>query len=821
MEESPRPQKRARTTPPTDICAKGPENQLHGAQLLLALPSLLAHPPTHSEHKRALALSLLALRRCLGLPNPGRDNGSRGQAGTALDLSQPDECRAWCALAEIGLCVLEGGFGGEAWAAGVESEVDKALGKAAPIAQRHPSLASYPPYLTRLSARAAPHRARQLLRPSPSTFGSSAVANAGGTTAYYYTHLAWADHLLQAMLYPVPSSFSAPSATPKHRPALKSSSSAKQKSGTPVKSSSVPTREKDKDVQRDLAALRAALAPLFSAPHANVGLLARVIELRALIALGRWAEVGAALERAESAVGIVFPAAPAPAPAPAPTSTTDTGMDVDGEEDKKEDPPLYTTSPFHAALVVHILVLGVVWFAYSVTPASAPVSDSENGNGAGGKDGGSGSTAVSARLMLLYSLLDAGVYNGKCRAQQDVDMALESEGVLENDANPPLPRTYARFPSTRRRPPCIYVQHTHACFMRLDILLARLGAVICSKCVNLLQVGRKPKRKTFVLEGLGVVDREAQRELRVSRWASAGDVQAVELQMAKIKADLMCELIAVSIMRSEFDDAEKTLDAVIAHARTHRLFGGTLAHRVTLLHAQLAHALGRPARARTCYRVAARLAEEADDASGMVAARAGEVALLVGMRARARARAGERSLVPPLADEAEAAFVDVEDEDGEGELARIGKEVAGACRGLGGAMRAVGEVLEGVLTTEILKAKQHFRNALTYATDCQDNHLRALILALIAAHYLHTAGDQAQKMLATCEQLAAGLGAPGKKGKERVDAVGNAPLRLWAGERFLELHKRDGRDDLIQKREEANGLLRDAVVTLTQRERAQ
>jgi hypothetical protein len=40
-------------------------------------------------------------------------------------------------------------------------------------------------------------------------------------------------------------------------------------------------------------------------------------------------------------------------------------------------------------------------------------------------------------------------------------------------------------------------------------------------------------------------------------------------------------------------------------------------------------------------------------------------------------------------------------------------------------------------------------------------------------------------MLATCEQLAAGLGAPGKKGKELVDAVGNAPLRLWVGERFL------------------------------------
>ncbi|KAJ7124490.1 hypothetical protein C8R44DRAFT_619778, partial [Mycena epipterygia] len=199
-------------------------------------------------------------------------------------------------------------------------------------------------------------------------------------------------------------------------------------------------------------------------------------------------------------------------------------------------------------------------------------------------------------------------------------------------------------------------------------------------------VGRKPKRKTFVLEGLGVADREAGRELRVPRWASAGDVRAVDSQMARIKADLMCELVG-------------TLDAVIAHARTHGLFGGTLAHRITLLHAQLAHALGRPARARTCYRVAAHLAQEAGDAAGAVAARAGEIALLVGLRARARAKAAGREQAP-LAEEEEG-LADV----GEAELARMGREVAGACRGLGGAMRAVGEVLEGVLTGEILKAK--------------------------------------------------------------------------------------------------------------------
>lgn len=644
---------------------------------------------------------------------------ARASANGVEVLSPPDECRAWCALAEIGLCVLEGGFGTEAWAVGVGGEVERALGKALIIAQKHPSLAAYTPHLTRLSARAAPQRARQLLKPAPTAFG----ATMGITTAYYYSHLAWVDYLLQALLHPAP----APT-----KSALKSTKAP----GTPIKTTTIT---------RDLAALRSALSPLLSSSHANVALLARAIELRALIALGRWAEVASSLHNVEAEVGVVFPVVLSP-------------------------PPIYMTSPFHAALVVHILVLGVVWFAYSAA------------------GGGSGSTAVSARLTLLYAVLDAGVYNGKCRPAGT--NGLETQGVLEVTLDPSLPS--------------LYIRTTH------PRVLYALGYLISAVARRDL-VGRKPKRKTFVLEGLGVVSREAGRELHVPRWATAADVAAVELQMAKIKADLMCELIGVSIMRSEFDEAERTLDAVIAHVRTHGLFGGALAHRITLLHAQLAHALGRAARARTCYRVAAQLAYEAGDASGAVAARAGEITLLVGLRARARARAGGQPLTP-LA-EAEEGLVDVEEAD----LVRLCHEVAEECRGLGGAMRAVGEVLEGVLTTEILTAKQHFKDALAYATECQDNHLRALILALIAAHYLHTAGDQAQKMLGTCEQLAAGLGAPGQKGKERIDAVGNAPLRLWVGERFLELHKRDGRGDLVQKREDANGLLRQAVVSLSKR----
>ena len=95
--------------------------------------------------------------------------------------------------------------------------------------------------------------------------------------------------------------------------------------------------------------------------------------------------------------------------------------------------------------------------------------------------------------------------------------------------------------------------------------------------------------------------------------------------------------------------------------------------------------------------------------------------------------------------------------------------------------------------------RQHLKRALELATRSLDNHLRALILALVSAHYLHTAGDHARAMLQTCEQLAAGLGATAKgivSSGDRAPAtapppspstvsVGNAPLGLWVGERFL------------------------------------
>lgn len=132
--------------------------------------------------------------------------------------------------------------------------------------------------------------------------------------------------------------------------------------------------------------------------------------------------------------------------------------------------------------------------------------------------------------------------------------------------------------------------------------------------------------------------------------------------------------------------------------------------------------------------------------------------------------------------------------------------------------------------------------ALGLVTKAQDNHLRALVLALIASQYFHTAGDHALEMLQTCEQLAAGLGAPPNKPAPKEPGqkhaapvlVGNAPLGLWVGERFLgkivtsilgnvcsdkisELFKRAGKESRVQKQTAINAHLAKAVEDLARR----
>jgi hypothetical protein len=97
-------------TPPPDSPTPA-LRPLPPAILLLALPGLLALPPTHPDFGFSLFLSLRSLRQCLTLP------------ALALDI----ECHAWTSLAEVGMRVMESGFcsqeGGCDWAVGIHTEV--------------------------------------------------------------------------------------------------------------------------------------------------------------------------------------------------------------------------------------------------------------------------------------------------------------------------------------------------------------------------------------------------------------------------------------------------------------------------------------------------------------------------------------------------------------------------------------------------------------------------------------------------------------------------------------------------------------------------
>jgi hypothetical protein len=281
---------------------------------------------------------------------------------------------------------------------------------------------------------------------------------------------------------------------------------------------------------------------------------------------------------------------------------------------------------------------------------------------------------------------------------------------------------------------------------------------------------------------------------------------------------------------------------VISYTRTQGIFPSYVA-RLTLHEAQLAHAQNKPERALDCYQVASWLSRKRDsrtstfprytkpatikkytngteplntnaDNDEMIggeedtwinaAARAGELWLRIGLL--------RQSLPTKMGEE--------EREKELNRLRKIGESVTKDCRGLGGTLEAIAEVLDSCLTKEFTTAKYnflffvssltdmfrnrtHLRRAMNLATNSGDNHLRALVLSLIASHFLHTSYDYAEQMLKSADSLAASLGSQPKsssknqdvlnspvKGGDRVHApkaqqVGNVHLRMWIGERCL------------------------------------
>ncbi|KAG8683669.1 hypothetical protein FRC08_014142 [Ceratobasidium sp. 394] len=305
-------------------------------------------------------------------------------------------------------------------------------------------------------------------------------------------------------------------------------------------------------------------------------------------------------------------------------------------------------------------------------------------------------------------------------------------------------------------------------------------------------VGRKPRRMVFAAEGLRATE-EVGIDVAFPVWATLEDMKQTELRLAEIRADLLCELVSIATMRSEFDVAEQRLTELIAHTRDFGLFE-SFAPRIALHHAHFAHARGREDRAISCYEAAIRSSPPGSYIH--TSSRASLLALQIGIAARNRHLAPPNTPAPPSPP--------------------LDTTILTACTHslspLSHILRAPG--------LPIVRAKEQLKLALDGATRAQDNYTRALVVAMSAAHYMHTAETHAGTMLGTVKQLAAGMGAveKGKDGdagkKTGGGSVGNAPLGLWVGLRLSELYKRAGEAEQAKKQDAKNKRLLKVVAEI-------
>ncbi|KAF9236547.1 hypothetical protein BU15DRAFT_49857 [Melanogaster broomeanus] len=715
--------------------------------LLLALPGLLVHPPTHESYPLSLFLSLRALRTCL-----------------ELKALTPDvECRAWTGLAEVGLRAIESGFstsGEHDWANGLDVEVEKAIGKGLLIAQKHPSLRPLRHHLSLLNAHFAFQSnnakfSHALLRRLIASFTPS-----DPPSIVYVAHLALITQL----------------------------------TSTPATSRDTSTFAPE--LQATLSAITALSMFAAQNRHPAIEDLAAVLRVSVLVMAEMWDLVGDALGAAERALclafnngqGVEHPKGQESHEAKQPTpealmrsyardvhnsASTQSQLQSNATAPHLDNIP-EASSPKDASptqrpkandaltlsLTAHVLILGTMYHTHTGCARS-----------------------VEPRLASLHTLMDSGTLVGGPNADGLVEIPLPGHGSV------PLRTTHPRI---------------------LFLLTFLLSAVAKRD-----PVGRRPKKRVFAK--CGVTQCREGRE--VPLWASWGTVEEIEQRTLLIEADLLCELVTVSIQRSDFDAAENHLATLIAHTRTYDFFPAYAA-RIALHHAHLAHAVGDTEYAGTCYRVAAHLDGAGPVVSGVTlgggfiaaAARAGEALLRIGLAA---ARSFPRSSVP-ASDGQDTHQLDTH-------TIAIAKDALVRCSASSSApLPALGALISAALSrSHIIKSKTLLKHALALLGAAGDNHLRALVLAVVGAQYVYTAPAHAMEVLAVCETLGAGMGAHANKPKEDEiatvqplegsETIANAPLRLWVGERFLELFKRAGKDSLVRKQEAFNAVYQSAV----------
>ncbi|KAG9121950.1 hypothetical protein FRC07_001866 [Ceratobasidium sp. 392] len=789
----------------SELDSSDDKDATNAATVLLALPMLVSYPPDHPMHIPGLRASLKALRQCTGINNGNestedegvsrkRAKNEDGRTSVVGETMTPElEVRAWMALAEIGMMVLNArcsrwGESDESawqWTAGVEQDIDTALLKGVrtlALATSLPSLRAYKDPLTLLSARAAtPKRAIKIL-----TTLLASTSSFPPTKHTYEAYLALAD----LHLYPP-------------------GGGGKLNLGAGLHVlSQLRTRAEDTG---DVA----------------VAQLATVAMMRARVVFctdGVTEDIGSekledSLRKAEAELGITASQAGATESGGAEqekTENTTVAKTVMGDVSNRAQPSNTSSSPFiptqpsaappskpypptpnHSStpaappavstepepsyiqhLRAHILFLGITLFTYL---------------------GHAGSTAK--RVARVHAILDSGLLeyesevcfcgmrtgedrSGGTGGRKEVPtvdkLGVQPDGEEEEEERDTCPcvRSFV-LPIPLSEGDKLMVRTTHP---RVMFELAFLVSSVSRRDV----VGRKPRRMVFASEGVRASE-EMGIDVAFPVWATLRDMQQTELRLAEIRADLLCELVAIATMRSEFDAAEQRLAELVAHARNFGLFE-TFVGRIALHHAHLAHARGREERAISCYEATIRSSQPGSYIH--TSARASLHALQLGVSARSRHLASPNTPAPPPP--------------------QLDSTILAACTHslspLAHILRAPG--------LPIVRAKEQLKLALDGATRAQDNYTRALAVAMSASHYMHTAENHAGTMLGTVKQLAAGMGAveKGETSKKGGNgSVGNAPLGLWVGLRLSELYKRAGDAEQAKKQDAKNKKLLKAV----------
>ncbi|KAJ1302990.1 hypothetical protein OPQ81_003282 [Rhizoctonia solani] len=751
------------------------------ATVLLAIPMLISYPPDHPLHIPGLRVSLRVLRRCTGL-TLHNDNAKRvkgnGWIGHGEAMTPELEIRAWMALAEVGMMVLgtrcsRWGLDDQVaweWTTGVEQDIDTALRKGLGLATSLPSLRSFKEPLTLLSARAAtPKRAVKIL----STMLSSVSGSKAPTKYTYEAYLALADiHL---------------------RPTGKSNSG---------------QGKINLNLGAGLHVLEQMRSRAERAGDIAVAQLAMVAMLRAKTVHGTDSgvpdmikELELALNDAEETLGIAYPSQPGAStedkynvqpPSSSPIHPSTQNVPQTSRSTSIPHECLDDSIPTHMHhLRAHVLFLGVSLYTH--------LGDAQ---------------AAAQRLGKLHGILDASLLEfpdeacfcgrGSTAApHQNKDMptvdVLGTTSFDQPHLDCPCASSFL-LPIPLASNDLLFIKSTHP---RVVFELAFLVSSIARRDV----VGRKPRRLIFATEGLRA-GAEVGVEVAFPVWATLEDVKETELKLVEIRADLMCELVAIAIMRSEFEAAEQRLSELVAHTRNFDLFD-SFAARISLHYAHLAHARGQTDRAMMCYEAAIRSSPTGSFVH--TSSSAGLLGLQMGIIARNKfISSGSKTPSTPPPDTP---------------APKPDQKLLAACTY---SLAPLAHILTSS-SLPIVRAKQELKIALDLSSKAQDNYLRALGVAMSAAKYIHTAESHAGVMLGTVKALAAGMGAvenkkgtgesPSKEAREagkskdvvKKGSPGNAVLGLWVGLRLYELHKRAGEAEQAKKQDMRNRRLIKAV----------